>query len=139
MKKLILYSFLVFLTTSCLKKLKEVDELNTNIFDKEYAGDTWFVIDDMSTILIDGQTRYKMEVRVQKSFLPGLKPSSIFLDCQVNSQEYDIVEANLNSDGEFDFFLIVIPDGTDTYCLAMGLYVNSEEITINSFTSCYTL
>ena len=135
----LLFISLIFLMSSCLKKIDGVDELNSNVFDKEYTGGLWFEIDDFYTVLIDGQTRYKMEVLIPKENLPSLKPSFLEVSCNVNEQDFGVVQANLTSDSNFEFFLIVIPDGGTDYCLTMGIYLDDEELTINSFTDCTTL
>lgn len=136
MRKIGFFISVVLLFSSCLKKIDGVDQLNTNIYDKEYAGDSWFIIDDMVGFLVDGQLRYKMKILIPKENLPNLKPTFIDVNCQVNSQDFGVNQAVLKTTGDYKLDLVVVPDGGTEYCITMGIYVQEEDVTINSFTEC---
>lgn len=139
MRKIVLIGMVLTLATSCLKKIQAVDELNTNVFDRDYTGDTWFEITSLNTYVnIDGQTRVKVKAKVPHEKLPGLKPTFMRLDCQVNNQDFGVINAPLNTSGDYVVELDAVPDGT-TYCLTMGVYVEEDNETINVRTDCTDL
>lgn len=128
---------LVFGLTSCLKKIDAADNLNTNIFDKEYAGDCWFdVVDCYSFQNQFGQTRIRVEAVLYESKMPGLKPSAVNIKCRVNDQDELLLYVITNDDGDFPFYYDAIPETSNEYCLNAGLYLEAEDSTINRFTVC---
>lgn len=126
-----------FVLTSCLKKIDEANNLNTNIFDKEYAGDCWFdVVDTYSFQNQFGQTFIRVEAVLYESKMPGLKPSSVKIYCNVNEQDELLLNVSTDEDGDYPFYYDAIPETSNEYCLKAGLYLEAEDSTINRFTVC---
>jgi len=137
MKNLILVMSLIFVLTSCLKKIDKADNLNTNIFDKEYAGPCWFTIEDTYTYINgNGQTRVRTEAVLYESKMPGLKPSSVKINCQVNDQQSILLNVITNYNGDYPFYYDAIPESSNEYCFEAGIYLEAEDSIINKFTVC---
>lgn len=140
MKNLILFILPLFLFTSCLKKIEEADQLNTNIFDRDYEGYIWFEIDEIyQYINTDGLTKIRVDGLIPRNRLPGLKPTFVTVSCDVNGQDFGIINAAQNIHGDYEVNLDATPDGSSSYCLTMGIYLEEDESVINSFTACADL
>jgi len=137
MRLILIILFISILFSSCLKKIEEADNLNTNIFDKEYAGGCWFnVTDTYSYINGDGQTKIRIEAVLPESNMPGLKPSSVAIYCSVNDQPELLLNVGTDDNGNYPFYYDAIPESSNEYCLEAGLYLASEDSTINRFVVC---
>jgi hypothetical protein len=125
------------LATSCLKKIEGVNDLDTNIFDKEYAGPCWFYVDDTYTYFnMFGMPRVMVEAVLPEENVPGLKPSMIFITCQVNNQQEILFNSTVNNKGDYTFYFDAAPESSNSYCLEAGIYLQEEDTTINRFTIC---
>lgn len=139
--KFLFFVVISFFLSSCLKKIEEVNHLNTNIFDKEYQGDSWFFIDDIYTYYNNfGQQFVRVEAVLPEQNMPELKPNLIFISCSVNDGTKVIFNAHLDSDGSYPFYYDLPPlaPGSE-YCLEAGLYLEEEDTIINTFVSCTQL
>ena len=126
-----------FLVSSCLKKIDGVDQLDTNIFDKEYAGPCWFEIDDAYLYYNDfGMQKMMVEAIIPEENVPGLKPSLIFITCRVNNQPEVLFNSTVNTTGDYSFFYNAAVESSNEYCLEAGIYLQEEDSTINRFTLC---
>lgn len=128
---------LVLITTSCLKKIEGVDELNTNIFDKEYAGGCWFEIEDTYWFINDfGLPRMRVKAVLPDENVPDLSPNLIYIKCRVNNQPEILFNAFTDSKGDYKFYYDAVIESSNNYCLQAGLYIQDEDTTINTFTLC---
>lgn len=143
MKKLVIpFLLLVFAFgfTGCLKKIEEVDQQTTNIFDREYTGEQWFVIDEFFQYTNElGQIRVRVELVVPDENTPVLKASDF--DSQIQADGFDeaVVIFNLRTDGSYGVGIDLVYGGVGEYCVTVGIYLEDEETVINSFTDCFTL
>jgi hypothetical protein len=125
---------------SCLKKVEGADELNTNIFDREYAGDIWFVITDAYSFINDsGLPRVRVEAMIPASNMPTLTPTIVQLQIDVNGQDSILFNAGIDEDGNYAFYYDAVPATPGNYCLTAGIYVQEDGTVINSFTACTSL
>ncbi|MBI3135456.1 MAG: hypothetical protein HYZ14_12340 [Bacteroidetes bacterium] len=137
MKYWIVVIALGLVTSSCLKKIEGVDTLNTNIFDKEYAGDCWFYIDDAYSYYNDfGFPRVMIKAVLPEENAPGLQSYLIYITCRVNNQQEVLFNSYLNTSGDYTFFYDAAPETSNEYCLEAGIYLQDEDTTINRFTLC---
>ncbi len=142
MKNLILISILfsLLLLSSCLKKIEDADKLTTNIFDVEYTGDVWFLIDDIYTYYTDfGQLKVRVEGLIPNANMPVLKPNLIYINCHVNDEPEIIFYTYKNTKGDYTFYYDLMPETTNSYCLEAGIYLQDQDTTINRFTVCASL
>lgn len=142
MKKyfLILSVFVIFMSTSCLKKIEGTDNLTTNIFDSEYTGDVWFVIDDVFTYYTDfGQLKVRVEAFIPNANMPALKPNLIYINCHVNDEPEITFYAYKNTKGDYPFYFDLMPATTNEYCMEAGIYLQEQDTTVNRFTLCGSL
>ena len=135
--RLIICVSLVLSFTSCLKKIDGVDELNTNIFDKEYQGDCWFYIKSTTTFINQfGQTRVRVIGILPDANMPALKPSSIKIRYQVNEQSEILAAVSIDNKSNYTFIYDAVPETVNSYCLKAGIYLESEDSTINTCVIC---
>ena len=135
--RLIICVSLVLSFTSCLKKIDGVDELNTNIFDKEYQGDCWFYIKSTTTFINQfGQTRVRVIGILPDANMPALKPSSIKIRYQVNEQSEILAAVPIDNKSNYTFIYDAVPETVNSYCLKAGIYLESEDSTINTCVIC---
>lgn len=140
MKHVIVILSLSFALSSCLKKIEAADNLNTNIFDKEYAGDCWFVVEDTYTYInSDGMTLVRVEANLYGSKMPELKPSSVKINCHVNDKPDILIEVVTDNKGNYPFYYDLVPETSNEYCLEAGLFLEVEDTIINKFTVCTNL
>jgi hypothetical protein len=139
MKHWIAAILLIGIHTSCLKKVEGADELNTNIFDREYAGDIWFTITDAYSFINDsGLPRVRVEAVIPASKMPSLSPTLVQLQVDVNGQADVLFNASIDEYGNYAFYYDAVPASGD-YCLTAGIYVQEDGSVINSFTECTSL
>lgn len=125
---------------SCLKKIDEVDSANTNIFDPNYAGEQWWVFEDVYTYTNAFNDQFiRFEIVIPEEKAPTLKPTKIDLAISVNGTAAQYTVANIKSNGDFEGHLDITPTGETNFCLEIGVYVEDEDLTINSFTECKNL
>ncbi|MBD3638221.1 MAG: hypothetical protein HUJ25_12785 [Crocinitomicaceae bacterium] len=140
MKNVSIIIGILLLFSSCLKKIDEVETANTNIFDPEYAGDQWWVYDDVyiyTNSNNDQKVRFLYSIPENKA--PDLKPTHIDVSISVNGATPVFTQADITKDGNFEGELEINPSGVTNYCLEIGVYVVEEDLTINSFTECKSL
>ena len=126
--------------SSCLKKVEGADSLNSSIFDPEYDGGQWYVIDDISTYTnSNNDFKVRIEYIIYESVLPKLKPSGLSITADCNQYPTVKDSAELNYKGNFEGVLEYTPDGSTEYCLDLGIYLWSEDSTINRFSQCVSL
>jgi len=137
MKNLVLVISLSLLTASCLKKIDGVDNLTTNIYDKEYTGPCWFYISDTYAYFNNvGAPRVMIKAVLPEENVPSLQPYMIQITCKVNDQQEVVFNSFINTAGDYTFFYDAAPDPSNEYCLTAGIFLQKEQITINSFTLC---
>jgi hypothetical protein len=137
----LLFFGLAFVFSGCLKKIDEVDQLDTNVYDRGYAGDQWFEILDYYQFINDlGQTRVRVEYNIPEENLPELKSS--FFDLALRKGEvttWSYITLPLNGDGGYNFYTDFVKNDADVYCLSLGVYVPDEDAVINDFQECVSL
>ena len=140
MKKLLIYIATGCVAVSCLKKTEGIEEMNTNIFDKEYQGDKWFLIEEAHSFFNQtGLPRVRVEAYIPSGNMPELKPYSVQLQCSVNEQSVQLVDAIIDNDGNYLFHYDAVPEPSGEYCLSAGIYVEEEDTAINTFVECVDL
>jgi len=126
--------------SSCLKKIEEVETANTNIFDPGYAGEQWFVYDDVYTYVnSSSQTRVKILVTVPEENAPEIQPTNIPISASINEYSTILDSASITSSGDYSLIFDLIPDGSPNYCLSMGVYLKEQDSVMNVFTECKDL
>ena len=134
---LIISALLLF--TSCLKKIEEVSTANTNIFDPEYAGDQWWNYDDVSMFTNQNNDTYiKIEFSAE-DHLPELKPTSIDVQVIINDAEPLYTSMVISPSGDLEGVVNISPTGATNFCVEIGVYIEDEQKTINSFKDCKSL
>jgi hypothetical protein len=125
---------------SCLKKIEEVETANTNIFDPDYGGEKWWVYDDVFVWTNSNNDQFiRFEFSVLESFAPDLKPISIALGVSVNGSVPIVSSVSKTTSGDYKGTLDINPIAATNFCLDIGVYVEEEQITINSFSDCMSL
>lgn len=143
--KTIIYSLallimLPLLMGSCLKKIEGIDELNTNIFDRDYEGDIWYDVNSVSQVSNDlGEIKTRFQIRIPKANLPGLVPSYIKIHVEGDGIAVTVLDLPLSPGGNFDRAIDLPYTGTGEYCLTLGVYNEEEDAAINLFEYCATL
>lgn len=138
MKYIALLSIIAF-CSSCLKKIEEVDTANTNIFDPEYAGDQWWIYDDVSMFTNQNNDTYiKIEFSAE-DHLPDLKPTSIDVSVIINEEPPIYTTMDISPSGDLEGIVTISPMSTTNYCIEIGVYIEEEDRTINSFSECKSL
>lgn len=137
----IVYGFLLLLTfTSCLKKIDAVETANTNIYDPEYAGDQWFIYDDVFTYTnSNNDQKIRIEFIIPESYAPQIQPTVIEVSVIVNGAAPVIVQAPIASSGNYEGAIELFPTGQTNFCIELGVYVEEEQLTLNSFSECKSL
>lgn len=137
---LLLMGLLVF-ASSCLKKLEEVDQLNDNIFDREYEGKQWFVLESAEQVTNDlGQIRTRVLVLIPDEFVPDLEPSVIRV--VVNANSYDDYVLGIPKDpllGYAQTIDLPYEGAAEDYCLNIAIYDAENEDAFNAFDDCITI
>lgn len=139
MKKLMIIA-MAFVSVSCLKKVEEVETANTNIFDPEYVGGQWWVFDDVYVYTnSNNDQKVRFDYSIPSANAPDLKPTQIDLMVSINNGTpfQDIAEITQN--GRYEGSCEINPSSSTNYCLEIGVYVEEEELTINSFMECKDL
>ena len=132
--KLALLILLPLFLGSCLKKIEGIDEINTNIFDREYAGDVWFLIKDIEQVTNDlGQIKARLYTWIPKANLPGLVPSNLKIYVEVDGEPKGVTDFPLTPGGDFERVMDLPYIGPGEYCISLGIYLEDEEEAINIF------
>ncbi|NOQ75295.1 MAG: hypothetical protein GQ574_25010 [Crocinitomix sp.] len=125
---------------SCLKKVEGIDEINTNIFDREYAGDVWYVIKDIEQVTNDlGQIKARLYTWIPKANLPGLVPSNIKIFVSGDGLPEGVIDYPLTPGGDFERAIDLPYVSPGEYCITLGIYLEDEDETINLFETCIIL
>lgn len=139
-KTIIIPILLLMISVSCLKKIEGTENLNTNIFDKDYAGGVWFYIDDVSSYYTDfGQLKIRVDAVLPSANMPALKPYLIYINCSVNNKPETLFYSYKDTDGDYPFYFDLSPESSGEYCMDAGIYLEDEDTTINRFTLCSEL
>lgn len=137
---LVLFLVFPFFFASCLKKVDGVDELNTNIFDREYAGDVWYVIKDIEQITNGiGEIKARLTIWIPSSNLPGLVPSNIKVHTEGDGLPVNVLDFPVTVGGDFETNVDLPYTGVGEYCIKIGIYIEEEDAAINIFESCASL
>ncbi|MEX1003088.1 MAG: hypothetical protein WDZ35_13300 [Crocinitomicaceae bacterium] len=131
---------ILLLFSSCLKKIEEVDNANTNIYDPDYVGEQWWVYENVN-VFTDGNNNQKvaLEYSVSEEKAPGLNSPKINLAVLVNSETDTIyASADINTSGDYSGSVIINYNGAANYCMEIGVFTQ-EGLTINSFEECKSL
>ena len=137
MKKFLIYAIIGLTCTSCLKKISQVDEANTSLFDEEYSGEQWFIFEDVYTFTnSNNDFKVRLEYVIPAEFAPDLKPTGIKVEALVNGYPAKLDSAVINNSGGYEGSLEYSPDGSSQYCLNLGIYINEENRSINNFSDC---
>jgi hypothetical protein len=125
---------------SCLKKLEEIEETNSNIFDREYNGDRWYNVNSLEQISNElGEIKARFDAQLPRENLPGLLPSYVEFYLQGDGITGGVIGAPLAPGGNFDFEIDLPYTGAGEYCISLGIYIEEENETINIFEYCATL
>lgn len=136
----IIFFTLIFGLTSCLKKIEGTDQLNTNIFDKDYLGDCWFELDTIYQYYNSfGFPIIRVKAVLPEKNMPELKPYIVYVSCHINSNSDVIFNAKNDGKGNYPFYLDVNPASSGEYCMTAGIYLEGQDTVINTFTLCGTL
>lgn len=130
---------LPLLCGSCFKKVDGVDEINTNIFDREYAGDVWYEITDIEQLSIDGAIKARLIIWIPKANLPGLVPSNIKVHAEGDGLPVTVLDFPLTTGGDYETVIDLPYTGVGEYCVKLGIYLEEEDAAINIFENCITL
>lgn len=125
----------------CFKEVEEVSSLNTNIFDRDYAGEKWYVVEDSYLITNElGQNKVRNDIVIPDTVMPGLRPSKIavmYTGPTIDTVVADIPQSPL---GGYRNALSLPYVGADsTYCFSIGIYIEEEDAAINIFETCVKL
>ena len=135
--KTILYIAIPLLFTSCLKKIDAVETANDNIFDPEYAGEQWWVYEDVILFTnSNNDQKIKIKLSVPQENVPDLNPPQISYKAILNESEELIGDFSIQQSGDYEEEIIINPLPTTNYCLDLGVYVEEDSITINKFYEC---
>ncbi|MFT5821769.1 MAG: hypothetical protein ACI8ZM_003023 [Crocinitomix sp.] len=125
---------------SCLKKVEGIDEINSNIFDREYTGDVWYIVQDIEQVTNDlGQIKSRFRIWIPKANLPGLVPSNIKIHTSGDGLDVTVIDFPLTPGGDFERSIDLPYTGTGEYCITLGIYNEEENAAINLFETCKTL
>ena len=139
-RSLLLLPLLLLFVSSCLKKVEGVDEIDTNIFDREYAGDIWYNITDIEQVTNGvGQLKARLTITIPKSNLPGLVPSSIKIHAEGDGLAVTVIDFPLVSGGSFKQIIDLPYTGVGEYCIKLGVYLEEENAAINLFDACTSI
>ena len=131
---------IALIATSCLKKIEEVETANNNIFDPEYAGEQWWVYEDVFMFTDQNNNTYvRFEIGIPEENAPELKPPQIDLAVTVNGGNTYYTEASVNYTGNYKGVVNIFPTGETNFCIDVGVYVEEEGLIINSFSECKAL
>jgi hypothetical protein len=138
---LLFLGVILFVSTSCLKKIERTDDLNTNIFDREYSGDIWYEVKNLAQVTNDlGQIRARFSGQIYPDKLPTLKPSAIYILAEGTGFTEQVIDLNQNGSGNFPFSIdLPYVDGLVEYCITLSIYDEDQEIGINPFSVCRDL
>ena len=128
---------LMLMVSSCLKKIEEVDNLNTNIFDREYTGDQWYMITSAQQVSVDGQIRVYVYTRIKDEYVPALEPSLIQVVVSAESYDNEVVDFNKSPTLGYSKIISLPYNGaTADYCINLALYDEEQDEGINPFDDC---
>ncbi len=134
-KEFVILLFLPFIMVSCFKKLDGIDNLNTNIYDPDYAGDAWFELTNAFEFVdVLGNTKVKIEALIPSDATPGLKPSNFYYSCVVNSVDLGVPYVSIEEEEHYEIVIIVDPDISDNYAVTLGVWIEDDQKAINHFT-----
>jgi hypothetical protein len=99
---LLFLGVILLVSTSCLKKIERTEDLNTNIFDREYSGDIWYEVKTLTQVTNDlGQIRARFSGQIYPDKLPTLKPSAIYILAEGTGFTEQVIDLNQNAEWEF--------------------------------------
>jgi hypothetical protein len=137
MRKYLIIALIGLVNVSCLKKIEQVETANTSLFDEEYAGDQWFVYEDVYIFTNSNNDQIvKIDYVIPSAYAPDLRPTVIKVEGLVNSYPAQLDSAVINNSGAYEGSFEFVPDGASEYCLSLGIYINQEKKSINHFSEC---
>ena len=139
MRKILIIATSVFALSSCLKKIEQVDTANTNIYDINYQGEQWFVLEDIYLYTQNNNQFVSIDYRIPRSFAPDLSPTGIMVEGLVNDYDAKLDSAIIGSDGSYYGSFSYLYDGSTNYCLNAGVYIRELDYSINHFADCTEL
>lgn len=140
MKRFAYILFMVFVASSCLKKIEGADNLNTNIYDVGYEGGQWFeIVDYYAYQNSDGLDLVGVKAYVAPETTPDLKPSHLHVMYSLKGSDTTHVYSPIKEDKSFEFWFSTTPDLSGSYCLTMGVFMEEDSTGINYFTECFSL
>ena len=138
--RIFVFFTIALLLSSCLKKIEEVDSANTNIFDPDYAGEQWWSYDDVYLYTNSNNDQFvHFDFSIPQEKAPKLKPPTIDVSVKVNGGDPHYTGANIYIDGSYKGGLNIPPTGETSFCLEIGIFVESDTLIINEFTDCMSL
>ncbi|MDA7804030.1 hypothetical protein N8987_05580 [Crocinitomix sp.] len=138
-KASVLVSFFLLLS-GCFKKFEEVNDLNTNIFDREYTGEQWFEIADAYFYLnFAGVSKARAEIIIPEENVPGLQPSNIAIYATADEMDPLIIDFPRLVNGDYGAIIDLPYDGLISYCLSLSIYITETQDPINTFEDCFSL
>ncbi len=136
----LLLAFLFLGFSSCFKKYEEVDNLTTNIFDREYTGKCWYNIESIAYFVNDlGQSKARLGLVIPKENLPKLRPSNITVELSSAGYATTRIDMPITASGDYEKFVDLPYAGVGEYCVTMGIFVAADSSIINSFPQCILL
>lgn len=136
MKKLV-YILIALSFTSCLKEIEAADNVDTNIFDRDYKGEKWFEAEDLTYLENeDGDYVVRISAVLPSENMPIYHPSHVRMYAHVNNQEIGVITAYQNSNGDYPISIDAEIDGSQEYCIILGIYDEDEEESFNEFVDC---
>lgn len=146
MKNFLFIAVAGFLVTGCFKKIEEANELDFNMFDREYAGEQWFIVKDQAEFVNGlGQQRVRATIEIPLENLPELRSSTLDLTYSWNYETeedwiFPMTNTNLNTDGGYTRIVTTARNDENFYCLSAGVYLEDEDsLVINPFTECFSI
>jgi len=128
------------LFASCLKKIDEVENASTNIFDPNYTGGQWWVYEDVSLVTnSNNDTKIKIDILVPEENVPTLNPVGFSVWSQLNEYEGRVDSLSVDYSGDYSGALIYDPDGSTDFCLQLGIYNYDPDTIVNVFSECKSL
>lgn len=126
---------LALLVTSCFKKLDGADTLNNNIYDREYAGDVWFEIENTQETLDQfGNPTVVINIIVPEDATPEFKATNFYYEASVNDVNFGLNYSPREEEGHYLINLVLSPEPSETYDVTLGVWIDDDQESINTFT-----
>lgn len=138
--KILFAAGLILMLSSCIKKIQEVDDASTNIFDPEYTGEQWFIYEEVSMYTnSNNDTKIRIDIKVPEENVPTLNPVGFSIWSKLNNSAERIDSLTIDNAGDYTTSLIYDPDGSTDYCIDLGIYNYNPDTVFNIFSECKSL